>query len=121
MPASVYTQVLARAAEILGGNQALRAWLRVSSQALDAWMQGTVRPPSYVFLKSVDLISAETDSGKSDLVRRSVELRRKSALVAWAARTTRDKSDEVARRAHSTLERSVQIHASILEQAGGGR
>ena len=120
MPTSVYTQVLARAAEILGGTPALRAWLRVSSHALDAWMQGTVRPPSYVFLKSVDLISAEADSGKSEFVRRSIELRRKSALVAWAARTTRDKSDEVARRTLSTLERSVQVHASILERAGRG-
>lgn len=118
MPGSVYIQVLARAAEILGGMSALCSWLLVSMDELDAWMHGTTRPPGHVFVKLVDLVSTEADSGKPDVLHRSTELRRKSALLTWAARATRDHSDEVARRALAALDRSVQVHASILERAG---
>jgi hypothetical protein len=54
---SVYTKALQRAAEIAGGKHSLRAYLRVPTRALEAWMQGKEKPPMDVFLKAVDLIS----------------------------------------------------------------
>jgi len=46
-----------RAAQILGGVEALRARLQVSMTQLRGWMSGEVRPPDAVFLKVVDLLS----------------------------------------------------------------
>lgn len=114
MSSSVHVEVLRRAAEILGGKSALRALLRVPMPQLDLWMQGAARPPSYIFLRAIDLISAEPDSGSPAAVRRSIELRRKSRLLGQAARAARDNADEAFRSAASTLERSREIRASLL-------
>jgi hypothetical protein len=47
---------LRRAADILGGNRPLRAYLNVSALVLGMWMSGAQPPPTDVFLKVVDLI-----------------------------------------------------------------
>src|SRR5262245_5911174 len=66
---AVHIQVLLRAAEILGGNAQLRAYLRVSIHELEAWMSGRERVPSHIFLRTVDLISAPATSGEPEEVR----------------------------------------------------
>ena len=57
MTSSLHHHVLRRAAGILGGKEQLRVRLRVSMRELDAWLNGT-RPPIYIFLAAVDVISA---------------------------------------------------------------
>jgi hypothetical protein len=52
----VRAEVLQRAAEILGGQAALRRYLKVSAAALALWMSGAVSAPTEVFLKAVDVI-----------------------------------------------------------------
>ena len=59
MPNGTYARLLQRAAEILGGEETLRAYLEVSRLQLDYWMQGRARPPDNVFLRIADLL-AET-------------------------------------------------------------
>ena len=53
---TVYTRVLHRACQILGGVDALAAHLKVSRTMLHRWLEGEDKPPSSVFLKAVDLI-----------------------------------------------------------------
>jgi GAF domain-containing protein len=57
VPSSVHTQVLLRAARILGSKHTLRSYLGVSERCLDAWLEGSERSPDHVFLRAVDLIS----------------------------------------------------------------
>jgi DNA-binding transcriptional regulator YdaS (Cro superfamily) len=52
----MHAATLKRAAEILGGIDALRAHLGVSHTRLAAWLRGNVRPPSDKFLRAVDVI-----------------------------------------------------------------
>jgi hypothetical protein len=52
----VRSRALGRAADILGGSRALRAYLNVSAMVLGMWMSGATPPPTDVFLKVVDLI-----------------------------------------------------------------
>ena len=49
-------RTLRRAAEILGGIDQLRIYLRASRRQLAAWMQGGEKLPLDLFLKIVDLI-----------------------------------------------------------------
>jgi hypothetical protein len=83
---------------------------------LESWMQGVARPPTSIFLKVVDLISAEADSGKPEAVRHSIELRRKAALVSQAARSARENADAALSKARSTIEQSREMRASLLAQ-----
>ena len=53
---TVYTRVLHRACQILGGVEQLAAHLKVSQTMLHRWLEGEDNPPSGVFLKAVDLI-----------------------------------------------------------------
>jgi len=53
----VYSRALERAAEILGGTDALRAYLDVSTVELSAWISGEAKPPDRVFLRVADLLS----------------------------------------------------------------
>ena len=53
---TVYTRVLHRACQILGGVQQLAAHLRVSVVLLHRWLEGDDVPPSNVFLVAVDLV-----------------------------------------------------------------
>lgn len=53
---TVYTRVLHRACQILGGVENLASHLKVSRALVHAWLEGEELPPSSVFLKAVDLI-----------------------------------------------------------------
>ena len=53
---TVYTRVLHRACQILGGVEQLAAHLRVSVALLYRWLEGDDIPPSNVFLHAVDLV-----------------------------------------------------------------
>jgi hypothetical protein len=53
---AVRTQAVRRAADILGGKRALRAYLNVSAMLLGMWLSGATPPPTDIFLKVVDLI-----------------------------------------------------------------
>lgn len=57
MPYTLYSRALKRAAEILGGAEALRDYLGVSMVQLRFWMQGHGKPPDGVFLRIADLLA----------------------------------------------------------------
>ena len=54
---TLYTRVLQRAAEALGGVEHLRACLDVPLAQLDSWMTGRAKPPDAVFLKLADALA----------------------------------------------------------------
>lgn len=113
---AVHVEVLRRAAEVVGGQAALRQVLRVSMRQLDAWMNGTESPPSYVFLKAVDIIAEQPNTAAPDVVRRSMELRRQSELVRQAATAARSMADDVLGRAAAAFAHSKEIRG-LLESA----
>jgi len=53
---TVYTRVLHRACQIVGGVEALAARLRVPVPTLYRWLDGESEPPTPVFLKAVDIV-----------------------------------------------------------------
>ena len=53
---TVYTRVLHRACQIVGGVELLAARLRVPVPTLYRWLDGEAEPPSPVFLKAVDIV-----------------------------------------------------------------
>jgi len=55
----VHIRALRRAAQGLGGVEALRAYLQVSMSQLTGWLYGETRVPDAVFLKIVDLLSEQ--------------------------------------------------------------
>ena len=57
---NVRASTLRRAAQLLGGPEALRGYLKVSALCLTLWMSGAEATPTDVFLKAVDVI-AERD------------------------------------------------------------
>lgn len=56
MPNLVYLYALQRAAEILGGEDALAARLRIPSQHLRLWTRGYAPVPPDIFLRVVDIL-----------------------------------------------------------------
>jgi DNA-binding transcriptional regulator YdaS (Cro superfamily) len=52
----VRIRTLERAAEIVGGEEALARHLNVTPSHLSLWIQGAVEPPSDVFLKAADIV-----------------------------------------------------------------
>ena len=56
----VYARTLRRAANMVGGIDALAARLNVSREDLVHWTQGTRRAPPTVFLQAVDIVLKET-------------------------------------------------------------
>jgi hypothetical protein len=54
----IYVRTLHDACLILGGEQKLAAWLGVSAEQVEAWLNGRGRPPDAVFLRCVDLVDA---------------------------------------------------------------
>jgi hypothetical protein len=62
---TVYTRVLHRACQIVGGVEPLAARLRVPVTTLYRWLDGEAEPPAKIFLKAVDIVmppwSAEDD------------------------------------------------------------
>lgn len=118
MPTSLYVQALSRAAVILGGMHQLRAHLRVSIRELEAWVAGTEKPPIYIFLKVVDVISGQTTASSSELLHQSKELRVKARQVVSAAQAARDRAVAVTKRSAGILEHSLHLRAALLEAAG---
>ena len=59
VPKEVHIRALRRAAQGLGGVEALRAYLQVSMSQLAGWLYGETRVPDAVFLKVVDLLSEQ--------------------------------------------------------------
>jgi hypothetical protein len=53
---TVYTRVLHRACQIIGGMEPLAARLRVPVATLYRWLDGEAEPPTPVFLKAVDIV-----------------------------------------------------------------
>ena len=114
----VHAELLRRAAEVIGGKTALRQVLRVSMRQLDLWLHGIERPPSYVFLKAVDIIAEQPPDGAArDPISRSRELRRESELVRQAAIAAHIRADDVLSRAAAAFERSRVIRGRLLESA----
>ena len=53
---TVYTKVLHRACQLVGGVEKLAARLRVPVGTLYRWLDGEAEPPTPVFLKAVDIV-----------------------------------------------------------------
>ena len=60
MVREVYSRTFHKAAEFCGGVRKLARHLRVPIRDLEKWMAGEVAPPIPVFLKTVDLVLAES-------------------------------------------------------------
>lgn len=56
----IYSRALQRAAELLGGRQALCAYLQVPAAELHRWIESADAPPAGIFLRVVDLIVEES-------------------------------------------------------------
>lgn len=54
---TVYIRTLQRAAELVGGEEALARRLKVTPSHLALWLHGTVSPPCDFFLKAADIVS----------------------------------------------------------------
>lgn len=74
----IRTKALQRAAELVGGRQALRGLLGVSLRELEAWLDGVEPAPTHVFLKAVDIIAA-APTRKS-----RAQMTCDAAIAAWA-------------------------------------
>ena len=55
---TVHAQTLRRAAQIAGGLSQLSTQLGVPERALEAWLQGTQPIPPEIFLRAVDIVTA---------------------------------------------------------------
>lgn len=53
---TVYTRVLHRACQKMGGVDALAQELHVGAEVLHRWLEGEDVPPSRIFLQAVDLV-----------------------------------------------------------------
>ena len=53
---TVHARALQRAAELIGGNEALGRYLGVTPGKLELWRKGSIAPPGEVFLQVVDLL-----------------------------------------------------------------
>ena len=69
MAASVYSRVLQKAAELLGGRNKLSKILQVPAADIDKWIADQAKPPREIFLRIVGLILDESgpagDAGDS--------------------------------------------------------
>jgi DNA-binding transcriptional regulator YdaS (Cro superfamily) len=54
----LYLRTLRRAADIVGGEQALAIHLKVTPSHLALWLKGLEQPTTEAFLRAVDLVSA---------------------------------------------------------------
>ena len=61
---ATYRVTLARAAEYVGGAQALCERLDVPMRELTLWLQGKSTPPPTVFLKAIDIVLVETEKSR---------------------------------------------------------
>ena len=77
----MYTRVLHRACQMVGGVEKLAARLRVPVPTLFRWLDGEGEPPTPVFLKAVDIVMPAW-SDEDDLFARGVlASRRKKPLT----------------------------------------
>lgn len=53
---SVHVAALQRAAEILGGPQALAQYLGMPLTLVELWLDGHMAPPQEVFLRAIDVV-----------------------------------------------------------------
>ena len=60
---TVRCRALRRAAELVGGDDALCQQLQVPAEDLARWLRGDKLPPTFVFLKVVDLLIAHGEDG----------------------------------------------------------
>jgi hypothetical protein len=72
---TVYTRVLHRACQMLGGVEALAARLRVPVPTLYRWLDGEADPPTSIFLKAVDIVLPAW-SGEEELLAQAVRATR---------------------------------------------
>jgi hypothetical protein len=72
---TVYTRVLHRACQVVGGVEALAVRLRVPVPTLYRWLDGEAEPPTPVFLKAVDLVTP-TWSAQDEVFARAVSAAR---------------------------------------------
>ena len=56
--AHIYIKTLHTACLILGGEHKLAAYLKVSAEEVEAWLNGRGVPPDAVFLRCVDLVQS---------------------------------------------------------------
>lgn len=54
---AVHIETLKRAAELVGGQEALARRLEVAPRHLALWIKGMVSPPGEVFLRAADIVS----------------------------------------------------------------
>jgi hypothetical protein len=96
---TVHAKALNRAAEILGGTDRLREYLRVPASHLALWLAGSEKPPLDVFLRAVDLISEgpppEVARSTSALAERARRLRHESGLLRTQVTRTRERSEQI--------------------------
>lgn len=72
---TVYTRVLHRACQIVGGIEKLAARLRVPAVMLFRWLDGEAEPPTPVFLQAVDIVMP-TWSAEDEVLARAVRATR---------------------------------------------
>lgn len=82
--------VLKIAAEMLGGPRKLRSFLGASSAEVANWLAGVEPPPQHAFLRALELILDDLDTGGRRLSKIS-RARRESAVVLKALHVQRPK------------------------------
>jgi hypothetical protein len=66
---TVYTRVLHRACQLVGGVERLAARLRVPVPTLFRWLDGEGEPPTTIFLKAVDIVMPAWTDDDEELAR----------------------------------------------------
>jgi hypothetical protein len=113
MADTLYTQALARAAEIQGSTQALASLLRVPENTLLRWMSGRAQMPLQAFLKLLEVLAQyERSGGQATLEDTNGEPLSFSLgeLAARCERTTR--GDLIAQVARETIQKSRAMLAA---------
>jgi hypothetical protein len=72
---TIYTRVLHRACQMVGGVEILAARLRVPSPTLYRWLEGEAEPPTPIFLKAVDIVLPAW-TGEDDVLAQAVRTAR---------------------------------------------
>lgn len=108
---SAPTRTLARAAETVGGPQALAARLDVEQAALERWMAGDELPPYEMFLKALDIVAA---GPRADPAARRASARRAQSH-ADRLQAAANRVRESAQRLQSSAE-LAQAQAALLRK-----
>lgn len=72
---TVYTRVLHRACQIVGGVESLATRLRVPTPTLYRWLDGESDPPTQIFLRAVDIVLPAW-SGDDELLAKAIRATR---------------------------------------------